>query len=73
MTDRELVALMSAVIAAGVRSDGCGIHCGECVEVARTLLNAVELGPTNVQPIPPSPGPNASLQEKAEWRDAIGR
>jgi hypothetical protein len=24
-------------------------------------------------PIPPTPGPNASLQEKAEWRDAIGR
>ena len=22
-------------------------------------------------PIPPTPGPNASLQEKAEWRDAI--
>lgn len=24
-------------------------------------------------PIPPTPGPDASLQEKAEWRDAIGR
>jgi hypothetical protein len=24
-------------------------------------------------PIPPTPGPDASLQEKVEWRDAIGR
>ena len=24
-------------------------------------------------PIPPTPVPDASLQEKAEWRDAIGR